>query len=143
MDEKRFLETLFAHRHRLKCSTFVVRQGPRKWVCCVCDEPHDVLSPKRAYLREWHRRRGKYVRIQRRNEGRCTNCGKTLEGSSSTVYCIGCHAYRIDYQRRARAKRAMAINEALYGGRADFEKEQIDPRPMNITVRQIKEGIRG
>jgi len=143
MDEKRFLETLYAHRHKLKCSTFVVRQGPRKWLCACCEEPHDVLSPKREYLREWHRRRGKHNRIRRKNEGRCTNCGKTLAGSSSTVYCVGCHAGRLDWQRRWRQRRALAIHDALYGGRADFEREEISPRPMNITAKQIKEGLRG
>jgi hypothetical protein len=143
MDEKRFLETLFAHRHRLKCSTFVVRQGLRKWVCAVCEEPHDVLSPKREYLREWYRKRGKHQRIRYKNEGRCTNCGKTLVGSTSTVYCVACHAGRLATQRRARQRKALAIHEALYGGREDFQREEISPHPMNLTVRQITEGERG
>lgn len=137
MSHQKFLETIWAHRDRLKCSTIVVRAGAGKWVCAVCVEPHDIQSPKHQYLREWYKRRGKFLRIEWQNSGRCKNCGKMLEESPSTVYCVRCHAGRIETQRKSRQRRQDAIYQSLYGGRFDFQREQIKPLVITDDIETI------
>ena len=55
----------------------------------------------------------------------CINCGRSCSESASTRYCVKCHAGRLETQRRYRERKQHGITEALYGGRVDFQREQI------------------
>ncbi len=137
MSHQKFLETIWAHRDRLKCSTVVVRAGARKWICAVCVTPHDVLSPKREQMRRWYRNRGRFQRIEWANSRLCINCGRSCSESASTRYCVKCHSGRLETQRRYRERKQHGITEALYGGRADFQREQIKPLVITDDIETI------